>query len=269
MGSNDQLRLRLLVAFFAGITVAASTVTITQWWRDRRALDFGDDGAHAARRPGLSADKVAMQSMVQELRKGGYLLYFRHGNREKWDSVIAFDIHEVATGQDASRSTYRDAVCLSPQGREEALMIGQILRLAQVPVGHVVASPVCRARQTAQLAFGHVDGTEVALVHTPVVNQDNEVAFKEGLRKVLQEATLRPGTNTVISAHENTIVNHPDLFASGSRWLQMGMVQEGGMYVIRRDADQELHVVHRFSGLGDLAAAGITLKLPSNPVLNK
>ena len=269
MRSNDQQRLQLLVAFFAGIAVAASVATIAPWWRERRALDFGEGDGYAPHGPGRADDKTAAHAMVRELRKGGFLLYFRHGNREKWDSVIAFDIHEVATRQDASRSTYRDAVCLSPQGREEALMIGQILELAQVPVGHVVASPVCRARQTAQLAFGRLDETEVALVHTPVVNQDNELAFKEGLRKVLTEVTLRPGTNTVISAHENTIVNHADLFASGSKWLQIGMVQEGGMYVIRRDANQKLHVVHRFSGLGELAAAGITLQLSSSSAQDK
>lgn len=264
MRSSEQRRRQLLIAFLAGVALAASVATVAQWWREHPAPDPSGE-AHAPRRAALPDDKRAAQAVVQELRKGGHLLYVRHGHREKWDSVLAFDIHEVATGRDASRSPYRDAVCLSPQGREEASMIGQILELAQVPVGHVLASPVCRARQTAQLAFGRIDQTEVALIHTPVLNPENEAAFKERLRKVLEEVDVRPGTNTVISAHENTLVNHADLFASGSKWLRIGLVQEGGMYVIRRDADRQLHVVHRFGGLGELAAAGVTLKLSSDP----
>jgi phosphohistidine phosphatase SixA len=251
-------RLPLLIAFCAGAVVAASVWTVGHGWR---APQEPAPGAAAAPGPTIALPETAAATdVVQQLRGGGYLLYFRHGNRQKWDSVIAFDIHELATATDGSTRSYRDAVCLSPQGREEAAMIGEVLRLAEIPVGRVLASPLCRSRETAQLAFGRIDATHMALVHTPVVNRDNAAAFKDGLRRVLAETAILPGTNTVITAHENTIINHADLFATGREWLVGGLVQEGGLYVLRRDADGTLHVVHRFQGLGELAAAGITLR---------
>lgn len=256
MSPPDTRRAFLLMAFLAGATVAGSVSSFAYWWRDNRRIDTLSDDTG---KPVASASKSSAGRMIEQLRGGGYLIYVRHGNRQKWDSVIAFDIHEAASGEDASKASYRDAVCLSAQGREEGAMIGRIFRLSAIPVGHVVASPICRARQTAELAFGRIDAVHPPLIHTPVVNPGNAAAFKEGLRQVLETVPVKSGSNTVISAHENTIINHPDLFASGADWLQGGMVSETGMYVIRRDPGGSLHIVYKFGSLGDLAAAGITL----------
>lgn len=256
MSSADTRRAFLLMAFLAGAVLAGSISLLAQWWRDSRGIEMlGDDST----KPVASANKSSAGQMIEQLRGGGFLIYLRHGHRQKWDSVIAFDIHEAAKGEDASQASYRDAVCLSAQGREESAMIGQIFRLARIPVGHVVASPICRARQTAELAFGRIDSLHNALIHTPVVNPMNAADFKSELRLVLGTIPVRSGNNTVISAHENTLVNHRDLFASGATWLQGGMVSETGMYIIRRDPDGSLHLVYKFDSLGDLAAAGITL----------
>lgn len=247
-------RTQVLLAFLAGAAVVAALALATRAWQER----VDDAAAPAADGRADGPQGPAPHELARLLRQGGYILYFRHGQRQKWDSVIAFDVHELATGQDASQSGYRDAVCLTPQGKEEARMIGATLALGSIPVGHVAASPVCRARQTAQLAFGRIDGIHMALAHTPVTNPSNAQAFKDELGALLRDIPVRPGTNTVITAHENTIRNHLDLFASGTSWLKIGMVQETGLYVIRRDGRQ-LHIVRSFPSLGDLAAAAITL----------
>jgi hypothetical protein len=248
-----------ITAFIAGAATASSFLVLAHWYGLGASVSStAPIGLH-----GIKSDVAAGTDVVEQIREGGYILYFRHGNRAKWDSVIAFDIHELVTGIDGAQRTYRDAVCLSQQGREEAAMIGEVLRLANVPVGFVISSPLCRSRETAELGFGRIDATHMALVHTPVVNEVNASSFKKGLRQVLMELPIRMGTNTVITAHENTIINHSDIFETGREWLEKGIVQEGGMYVISRDREGGLHVIYRFPGLGELAAAGITLEIPA------
>lgn len=250
-------RTQALLAFLAGAAVVAAVALASRAWQER--LD--NPAAPAATGLADGPQGPAPHELARMLRQGGYILYFRHGQRQKWDSVIAFDVHELATGQDASQSGYRDAVCLTPQGKEEARMIGATLALGAIPVGHVAASPVCRARQTAQLAFGRIDSMHMALAHTPVTNPSNAQAFKDALGALLRDIPIQAGTNTVITAHENTLRNHLDLFASGAAWLKLGMVQETGLFVIRRDAQRQLHMVRSFPTLGDLSSAAITLPL--------
>jgi hypothetical protein len=122
-----------------------------------------------------------------------------------------------------------------------------------------VASPICRARQTAELAFGRIDALHRSLIHTPVVNKANAAEFKDELKKLLTSVPVTATANTVISAHENTIRNHPDLFASGTDLLANPIVLETGLYVLKRDPSGALHVVQKYMSLGDLAANGIQL----------
>jgi hypothetical protein len=201
----------------------------------------------------------ALRSTVAEMRNGGFILYFRHAQRHKWDTAIAFDVFELATGTDPRRAAFRDAVCLSAQGQEEARMIGSLVALAGVPVGPVLSSPSCRARETAQLAFGRIDGVSPGLVHWPVTNAGNAEAFRAELQRVLVSAPIVPGKNTVITAHGNTLENHPDIFVAGRELIQSARLSETGFYVIRRDSDGALHVVQKFQDLGVFAANAIDL----------
>lgn len=197
--------------------------------------------------------------MVEELRGGGFILHFRHAQRQKWDSVIAFDVYEATTGVDGATASFTDAVCLTPQGVEEAKMIGEIFRLGSIPVGHVIASPSCRARQTALLAWGRIDAISTSIAHTPVTNHDNEKAFTAELKRILTTVPIEPGTNTIVSGHGNTLEYNPELFASGRDLLNRQALLETGCYAIRREPDGTLHLVRRFNVLGELAAHAIDL----------
>jgi phosphohistidine phosphatase SixA len=237
-------RAKVLAGFAVGLLLGSLLVLYDRSRRDGTApLDAGLPQAHEA-----------LADVARAVQQGGYLLHFRHGHRQKWDSVWAFDVYEMATGRDGAAASFRDAVCLSPQGTEEAKMIGEVFRLGRIPVGTVVASPICRARQTALLAFGRIDLLDNALAHTPVTYAGNAEAFGEGLRRFLTTVPIEPGRNTVVTAHGNTLENHPDLFASGRDLLNPQLLLETGFYVIRRDADGTLHVVQRFGELGTFAA---------------
>lgn len=201
----------------------------------------------------------SLRAMAQDIKKGGYILYFRHGQRQKWDSVIAFDVFELATGANAQEATFRDAVCLTSQGREEAKMLGRVFELAKVPVGAVAASPSCRARQTGELAFGKVDIISNGLAHTPVTNPENAPQFAAELKRVLQTIPVAAGKNAVIAAHGNTLENHRAMFAEGANLLGGTPLMETGLYVIKRDPDGTLRVVQKYLSLGDFAANAIDL----------
>ncbi len=197
--------------------------------------------------------------MANELRKGGYILYFRHAQRQKWDSVIAFDVYETFTKTDATKASFYDAVCLTPQGIEEGKMIGKVFEAAKIPVSQVTASPICRASQTAQLAFGRIDTVAPALIHTPVVNAGNADAFKKGVAETLRTIPVKEGTNAVIMAHGNTLNNNMELFKSGKELIEGEQLKETGFFVIRRNSDGSLDLVHRYLSLGEFAASALNL----------
>ncbi|WBY01629.1 hypothetical protein PE066_19575 [Ramlibacter tataouinensis] len=249
----------LFIAFLGGICISLLVVLGLQ-----RSLENREQGLLAssadAGAPRTPASSKSLFEVAQALREGGFILYFRHPERQKWDSVIAFDVWEAMSGEDASQQFYKDAVCLTPRGEAEARMVGKILEAARIPVGTVVSSPICRARQMAQLAFARIDVVSHSLIHTPVTNTTNEAAFRDGLQALLTTVPIKPGTNTVITAHENTIRNHPDLFAAGSEMLRGGAVSETGLYVLKRDARGQLEIVQKYMSLGNLASNAITLQ---------
>jgi hypothetical protein len=83
------------------------------------------------------------------LQNGGYVVYLRHADRnagpkEKLsaESKLA-DFSQCATQRN-----------LTDEGRSDATKIGTTLQSLGIPVGRVIALPLCRTRDTAMLAFG-------------------------------------------------------------------------------------------------------------------
>jgi hypothetical protein len=130
-----------------------------------------------------------------------------------------------------------------------------------VPVGRVVSAPACRARQTAELAFGRIDSVSLGLAHTPVSNAANAAAFKKALQDTLTTVSVDPGKNAVITAHGNTLENHPDLFVEGSHLFGGQPIGETGFYVIKRESDGKLRIVQKFATVAELASNGIDLQV--------
>ncbi|HEY4163865.1 MAG TPA: hypothetical protein VGM59_12445, partial [Dongiaceae bacterium] len=84
------------------------------------------------------------------LQGGGYVVYLRHadrnaGSREKLGAQSSLaDFSHCETQRN-----------LTTAGRNEAAEIGRSLQSFSIPVGTVIALPLCRTRDTAMLAFGH------------------------------------------------------------------------------------------------------------------
>lgn len=88
-------------------------------------------------------------ALVEKLRKGGYVIVFRHSTTD-WGQRDA----EVTNFED--RSTQRN---LSKPGEAQASQIGKDMTSLRIPIGAVRASPMWRCRDTAQLAFGRHETT--------------------------------------------------------------------------------------------------------------
>lgn len=165
--------------------------------------------------PVWAQDRMAGAELVQALRRGGYVIYFRH------TATVAEQADTDRTHLDRCE-TQRN---LSAEGRRQARQIGEAFRTLRIPVGVVLASPFCRAADTAQLAFGRHDKAPV-LVFAVGIDREQRQRQTLELRRILGTAP-GPGTNTVLVAH------HANLKEATGVWPR----QEGDAHVFRPRAD--------------------------------
>ena len=79
------------------------------------------------------------------LKQGGYVLLIRHG---------PVDNLSKSTSPDADFEGCEGQYNLTDEGRELVKQLGNVLRKHKIPIGGVLASPLCRTRDTAHIAFG-------------------------------------------------------------------------------------------------------------------
>ena len=128
-------------------------------------------------------------TLLARLRHGGYVLYLRHASTD-------------FSQNDEKMTSYEDCASqrnLTDKGRDEARAFGAEIKRLAIPIGPVYASPFCRTRETAQLAFGRYESTNE--VRGGPANTNDPTRY-EPLRKLL---TTKPpsGQNAVISSHGN------------------------------------------------------------------
>ncbi|WP_223069129.1 histidine phosphatase family protein [Paenibacillus caui] len=134
-------------------------------------------------------------TLLNSLREGGYILYVRHGEATEGDDQPNLIFSNCQTQRN-----------LSEEGRRQAAAFGEAIRRLQIPVQYpVLASPFCRTRETAALAFGEqhvkVDPFWVTIYQ---LSGDITAAEQErtlaALTSVLENKPPA-GTNQVIVAH--------------------------------------------------------------------
>lgn len=219
------------------------------------------DGGHPELRT-YAKDKV----WAEKLKAGGYILYIRHAQRDKWNDVTGFDALELATGTDGEKASYNRAVCLTPRGVEEAKLLGAGLRMGEVRIDKVISSPSCRARQTAMHAFGKVDGVRNSLLHRTAVMQDQHEAFAKDLRKLIDGLVPAPGANIAITAHAGTFRFDKGLLLDvNETGRDPDMREEGGFVVLERK-DGKLIARHVFLTVANFINASVKLPLGDSRV---
>ena len=249
----------LLLVLFA-FMFGANQHRINGWPFDQGYFGFvsGQTAITGIGNSGYKDKKKQIPGWVEKLKRGGYIIYFRHANREKWPEVAAFDVYELATKlQDPTQTTFRRAVCLSEQGIEEAKLIGKIFQLAKIPTGTVVSIPSCRARETANYAFGRIDKLDNSVLTHGLLSEKAFPGFVAQLRTLLLNVDIKPGTNTVFTGHSATLERNAGLGIDG----EILSLDETGFYIIERNGNDKLAVVYSIKSISDLAVSAIDLPL--------
>lgn len=144
--------------------------------------------APAPGRTAQPAKAISGTQLLAELRKGGYVLYFRHTSTD-------FSRDDTRSRSDDDCDNQRP---LTDKGRGEARAIGAAFRDLKIPVGKVLASPRCRTMETATLAFGPPEKSSEARAGPAATDTDRYAP----LRKILS-TPVKPGANLVIASHGN------------------------------------------------------------------
>lgn len=159
--------------------------------------------------------------LLAALRAGGYVLYFRHADTD-WSQ-------KDTRGMNLDDCTVQRN--LSARGRDNARAIGAAIRELGIPIGSVLASPLCRTVETAMLAFGIAEKSMAVLEGGPLPpgSQGRYTALS-----ALLSTPPPPGTNTVLVGHA-----YPFYALVGAQYLEEG---EAG---IVRPRGTEFEVVAR------------------------
>ena len=168
------------------------------------------------------ARKLAPAQVLAELKRGGYVIYFRHTSTD-------------FSQNDSQSKGFEDCAHqrnLTDAGRAQARSIGAAIRELKVPIAKVVASPMCRTMETARLIFGSAEPVPEmrGTAALPVADPNRYSALKN-----VFSTPYPPGSNLVVASHGN-----PFYGAAGPPYLA-----EGEAAVIRGLGNGNFEVIAR------------------------
>jgi phosphohistidine phosphatase SixA len=152
--------------------------------------------------------------LANALKQGGVVLVMRHAITEPTTDRVE-EIGDCSTQRN-----------LTEEGREQARQIGRDIDALGVPVDEVLTSPLCRTKETADLAFGN------AQVRMWLLSAGEEAtpADERRIRRLQNSTTAPPGSATALVTHTGNI---------GGAFDQS--VGEGDIVVVR--GDEQLGIV--------------------------
>jgi phosphohistidine phosphatase SixA len=137
--------------------------------------------------PGALSDQLSVDTLKQELKNGGYVIYFRHA------STTWMGVDKIEWPRERQR-------LLSEQGIASSKKIGAAFKLLGIPVTEVYASPFARCRDMAEIAFGVV--TEKMELLGLLSDDEGTNARRDYLREQLSSA-VEDGNRIIISHSSN------------------------------------------------------------------
>ena len=177
--------------------------------------------------PGRSSvNKIGGSSLLESLKSGGHVIYFRHATTEKDYADQADPLMRL----DDCNSQRK----LSLQGVRESYDIGMAFASKSIPVGDIIVSEYCRSWKTANLAFGEWTHKDSRLNFLPYEDytEDHVELMKKNVMPLLTQSPS-PGTNTVI-------IGHDDIFEAAT-----GIYPEpqGIAYILRPDGNGDFEII--------------------------
>jgi phosphohistidine phosphatase SixA len=182
-------------------------------------------------------DRLSPDSMMVELRKGGYTILWRHASTDYST--------KDAPGFPDDRTQQRN---LTEQGALDAGLVGQIFKRRGIPISDVLVSQMYRTRETAERAFGRF---EIDTLLRSMQPSDAE--------RALIRAVPAKGTNRVL-------VTHHFIIERNAPGIRPGDVAEGEAVVVRWNGETlETVALFKMADWRRLAEAtpGIVLTLNS------
>ncbi len=144
----------------------------------------------AAQLVGDALPKLRGQPLIEQLKTGGYVIYFRHGltNNTSEKNVAHAGLEDCAIQRN-----------LSHEGRAQTKAIGTAFRTLQIPVGDVYASPYCRTMDTAINIFGKAQKSHA--LHF-AIQLDHAKRSTVTMQLLALLATVpQPGRNSALVSH--------------------------------------------------------------------
>ena len=160
-----------------------------------------------------TAKGEAAAALVAALRAGGHVAVMRHAITDR---------SQVDTGDLLNRAGQRN---LSEAGRAQSRRLGAAFAALHVPLGEVVASPVFRARDTAEIAFGARAQVE------PMLTADDYTPDAAQLARQIAWLRARVGVPSVPDATDVLVGHIVPLGMMLGRPLAQAEYPEGGMAV--------------------------------------
>lgn len=146
----------------------------------------------------FQGDGPADAGLLADVAGGGYVLFFRHAERD----TAALSPTELA-------AVDRDGTCvrgseLTETGKSDSSALGERFRRYGVSIQKVYASPTCRTVEMARLAFGEFEGSP-ALLWSEYRDGAEPEALVSAVRRWLSTPP-EPGKTVVLISH-NDILN--------------------------------------------------------------
>ena len=126
------------------------------------------------------------------MREGGKVVFLRHSTTVQ---------EQIDTGRLGDRAGQRN---LSPAGIEQARALGRAFRALDIRFGRILASPVFRARDTAEFAFGAGSFTESMEVVADDYAGGRVDFMVESTRRLLRTPPAG-GANVLIVGHRTPL----------------------------------------------------------------
>ena len=226
----------------------------------------------AAFTSGASADEKSGKDHVfwaDEVVKGGYILHFRHGHRNRYTittrtpetDVTAFDAVALNLGLLEENDDFGLVTCLTAEGVAEAKLVSRAFDLLKVQISDVMTSPSCRARQTSYYAFGTEGRIVNSLLHRTSIPEFQWEEVTQNLKDKIIATEIAEGTNVIMSGHVGTLNYNVDLLFAENEVGNMSNRDDIGFVVIEKMADDTLIARHMFPRFRDFSVQLLTIPL--------
>ncbi len=250
---NNRINIISFIILLAGLFFM---FTLGSYLMNKRIFPFNNDGL--LRKIYTTEDLEKHEYWANEIKNGGYVLFFRHAQREKWNDILtAYDAYELYNGIEARGKWFERAVCLTPRGLKDAKLIGIVFNHADIKINQIYSSPSCRSRETAMMAFNRIDIYDPSILHPTAISNKEFNLMGNRLKDLLINMEMKKGYNNIISGHSNTLDKYYKLILDKKKLppaRTLMNISEGGFHVLKVDKkNNKIYYKHLFKDFRDFA----------------